>query len=73
MRKYTVAATSNAGFILAECPIEGMHDTLEKAEREASSLSIERGQNHFVFEVEIRLMSASRVVKSVEVERFAAE
>ena len=71
MKKYVVSRTSNSNFLLAEFGIDEVCGSIGEAEGVASDLTLDSGQNHFVFEVDMKLVSTLRVTKSVELKRVA--
>lgn len=72
MKKYLVSRTSNANFALAEYSIEEVSNTAEEAEKCAVELTRESSEAHFVFEVDLKVILAARLTRSVEVKNFDA-
>lgn len=70
MKKYVISRTNNANFLLSEFAIEDVCGTQSEAEAAASDLTVDSGVNHFIFEVDMKLVSTLKAVRSVELKRL---
>lgn len=71
MKKYIVTTTSNANCVLGEYSLEDVCGTLTEAEASASERTMDSGVNHFIFEVDLNLVVATKMTKYIEVKRIA--
>lgn len=66
MKKFVVSTSSNANFLLAEANLEEVVSSEGEALAFAEAATLETGDPHYVFEVDIKCIQGFRQTKSVE-------
>jgi hypothetical protein len=68
MKKFIVSNCSNANFLLAEADLEAVLGAQQEnvALAEAEALTLETGNPHYVWEVDLKCIKGFRQTKSVE-------